>query len=123
MLEIAVPRAALGLAGTKVPVFNYKWADNTIADDATKDSGDILDFYRYGDVAPGGRFAFVFHAIKPGDVNEDGKITSVDYLKIRQTFSAKTTLNNAEFAAADYNCDGRILSVDYLSVKKVFSGK
>lgn len=122
-LELAIPRAALGLDGTKAPVFNYKWADNTRADGADEDSGDILDFYRYGDVAPGGRFAFTFHGIKPGDVNEDGKITSVDYLKIRRMFSGKETLKNAEFAAADFNCDGKIMSIDYLSVKKAFSGK
>jgi hypothetical protein len=40
--------------------FNFKWADNTRADGSADDSGDILDFYQYGDVAPGGRFAFTF---------------------------------------------------------------
>ena len=57
-LQIAVPRATLGLE--KTLDFNFKWADNTRADDATDDSGDIMDFYQYGDVAPGGRFTFRF---------------------------------------------------------------
>ncbi|MBE7066839.1 MAG: hypothetical protein E7385_04735 [Ruminococcaceae bacterium] len=60
-LQIAVPREALGMTDTsKAPEFNFKWADNTRADNTTEDSGDILDFYQYGDVAPGGRFMFQF---------------------------------------------------------------
>lgn len=60
-LQLAVPREALGMSkGGEVPAFNFKWADNTRADGAAEDSGDILDFYQYGDVAPGGRFMFAF---------------------------------------------------------------
>jgi hypothetical protein len=54
MLRISIPRSILGAA-----TFNFKWADNTRAPGALDDSGDILDFYRYGDVAPGGRFSFI----------------------------------------------------------------
>lgn len=60
-LQIAVPRAALEMSDTsKAPSFNFKWADNTRKDGTGEDSGDILDFYQYGDVAPGGRFTFQF---------------------------------------------------------------
>lgn len=59
-LQIAVPRGLLGLTDTEELAFNFKWADNTRADGTTEDSGDILDFYQYGDVAPGGRFMFSF---------------------------------------------------------------
>ncbi len=59
-LELSVPRSSVGLADVEALTFNFKWADNTRADDASTDSGDILDFYQYGDVAPGGRFAFTF---------------------------------------------------------------
>ncbi len=60
-LQLAVPREALGMSkGGEVPAFHFKWADNTRADGAAEDSGDILDFYQYGDVAPGGRFMFAF---------------------------------------------------------------
>lgn len=55
-LQIAIPRALIGTT------FNFKWADNTRADGSADDSGDILDFYKYGDVAPGGRFLFSFKA-------------------------------------------------------------
>lgn len=58
-LQIAVPRKALGMqTGEVLHSFGFKWADNTRADGASEDSGDILDFYQYGDVAPGGRFRF-----------------------------------------------------------------
>lgn len=47
-LQLALPRALVGTS------FNFKWADNAQVD------GDIMDFYKHGDVAPGGRFAFRF---------------------------------------------------------------
>lgn len=61
-LQLSVPRSALGLEDKdgKIPAFHFKWADNNLAPESTEDSGDILDFYRYGDAAPGGRFMFTF---------------------------------------------------------------
>ncbi len=64
-LQIAIPRSLLGLSDTQALSFNFKWADNTREDGATEDSGDILDFYQYGDVAPGGRFMFSFMTSLP----------------------------------------------------------
>ena len=52
-LHLAVPRAALGLAGGKTcPSFDFKWADNL------QHPGDIMDSYTSGDVAPEGRFKY-----------------------------------------------------------------
>lgn len=52
-LQIAVPRAALGLpAGT--PRFTFKVCDNVGGDD------DILAYYNTGDAAPIGRLAYVY---------------------------------------------------------------
>ena len=51
-MELAVPAAALGLQGAVR--FSFKLSDNMQQD------GDILDFYKSGDVAPGGRFTFVY---------------------------------------------------------------
>ncbi|MBP3391989.1 MAG: hypothetical protein J6L76_04295 [Clostridia bacterium] len=64
-LQIAIPRSLLGLSDTNDLSFNFKWTDNTREDGATEDSGDILDFYQYGDVAPGGRFMFSFMTSLP----------------------------------------------------------
>ncbi len=52
-IEIAVPRSALGLdLPNRPPRFDFKWADNTAL------SGDVMEFYTNGDVAPNGRFAY-----------------------------------------------------------------
>ncbi|CAM3680807.1 hypothetical protein COLU111180_02650 [Cohnella lubricantis] len=54
-LQLAVPRAALGLDRPGEPLcFEFKWADHMLSD------GDIMDFYRYGDVAPEGRLNYAY---------------------------------------------------------------
>lgn len=53
MLQMAIPRRALGVTGEKFSLF-FKWSDHMQAD------GDIMDFYNNGDVAPEGRFSYLF---------------------------------------------------------------
>lgn len=53
-LMMRIPRAALGLAPDDKLDFEFKWSDNM------QDEGNIMDFYVNGDVAPGGRFNYVF---------------------------------------------------------------
>lgn len=53
VMQLSVPRSALGLAAGEEVHFNFKLSDNMQSD------GDIMDFYQNGDVAPGGRFMFV----------------------------------------------------------------
>ncbi len=50
-LMIAIPRAALGLAG-KPGVINFKWADNIAQ------TGEASDFTLNGDAAPNDRFNY-----------------------------------------------------------------
>lgn len=52
-MTLRIPLSALGLNPENVR-FNFKLSDNMQTD------GDIMDFYKSGDVAPGGRFAFVY---------------------------------------------------------------
>lgn len=52
MLDIAIDKSVLGVGSA--PRFEFKWADNL------QHPGDILDFYISGDVAPGGRFNYVY---------------------------------------------------------------
>lgn len=66
VFQIAVPKDTLGLESDEIK-FGFKWSDNMQSD-------DILDFYSNGDVAPGGRFTFVFDSTADGkgaQVNED----------------------------------------------------
>lgn len=59
ILQVSIPRAMLDMEQS-VPAFNFKWSDNMQVD------GDILDFYQYGEAAPGGRFTFVFDPSSDG---------------------------------------------------------
>lgn len=52
-MTVKIPLSALGLDSNNVS-FNFKLSDNMQTD------GDIMDFYKSGDVAPGGRFTFVY---------------------------------------------------------------
>ena len=56
-IQIKIPRSYLGLSGISKPVFNFKWADNNMAD------GNIMSLYTEGDSAPGSRFTFVFDPV------------------------------------------------------------
>ena len=69
-MQVKVPKTMLNLSGYDFTI-NFSWTDNVHdEDDAapagdtaykyTKFSGDILDFYTSGDVAPGGRFKFSY---------------------------------------------------------------
>ncbi len=55
-MELCIPRALVGLEANRPLDFEFKWTDNVPA------SGDILDFYLYGDVAPSGRFNYHYQA-------------------------------------------------------------
>jgi hypothetical protein len=56
-LMLAIPRADLGLASGNSPVrIDFKWADNL------QHPGDVMDFYKSGDVAPEGRFRYRYIA-------------------------------------------------------------
>ncbi len=67
VLQIKIPRNMLDLKDG-LPGFNFKWADNT------QNDGDIMDFYLNGDVAPGGRFKFVFNANNKDVIGNESNI-------------------------------------------------
>ena len=53
-----------------------------------------------------------------GDVNGDGDITPLDYVKIKNHIMETALItDNAQIAAADYNDDGQISPLDYVKVK------
>ena len=59
-LTIKVAKADLGLAGDDYTI-NFSWTDNVHDEgDYDKFSGDIMDFYISGDVAPGARFKYSY---------------------------------------------------------------
>ncbi len=69
-MTVKIPKSLLGLEGADYTV-NFAWTDNVhdvadVGEQVGEDyvystfSGDILDFYTSGDVAPGGRFKFSY---------------------------------------------------------------
>lgn len=52
-MEIKIKKSLLGIKGDEVDI-EFKWSDNM------QEEGNIMDFYVNGDVAPSGRFNFVY---------------------------------------------------------------
>ncbi len=70
ILQLEVPRAALGLTDEKVK-FNFKWTDNI-------DDTDVMNLYIDGDCAPGGRFAFAFDSsASSAEITDDPQDDSI----------------------------------------------
>ena len=58
------------------------------------------------------------HSTMYGDVNGDGKITSLDMLYIKRHVLNIRILKDANLEAADTNKDGKITSLDMLYIKR-----
>ncbi len=63
-----------------------------------------------------------YTVIVNGDTSGDGRVTSVDYLRIKRAFLETYTLEGAFLAAACVSGSDNISSVDYLMVKRHFLG-
>lgn len=70
-----------------------------------------------GDSGGGGSTAY-----KKGDVNGDGKITSMDYVLVKNHILGIKKLSGAGAKAADVNGDGKITSMDYVLIKNDILG-
>ena len=57
-----------------------------------------------------------------GDTSSDGKISSIDYMKIKNHIMEVTNLNGTKKDAADVNRDGKISSADYMKIKNHIMG-
>ncbi len=71
VIQIEVPRSALGLTDDKFTV-GFKWADNNLKD------GDIMTLYTDGDSAPGGRFTFLLSNIETKEVPSSDELKDKD---------------------------------------------
>ena len=57
-----------------------------------------------------------------GDANGDGKVTAIDYMKIKNTIMGSSTLAKTNKIAADVNMDERITAIDYMRIKNYIMG-
>jgi hypothetical protein len=64
----------------------------------------------------------ILMAIIKGDINGDGKVTSTDYLQLKNYFKGDMYLGLECFEAADVDNSGSLNSTDYLKIKKYMNG-
>ena len=69
-----------------------------------------------------GRLLDTVTAVVRGDLNGDGIITTVDYLRVRGIFANTYTAAPAIRKAADVNGDGAVSSTDYMQIRGHFAG-
>jgi hypothetical protein len=75
---VKIAKSDLGLSGDDYTI-NFSWTDNVHDEgDYTKFSGDIMDFYISGDVAPGGRFKFSYISTSENATGEPSENETVD---------------------------------------------
>lgn len=131
------------LVGVSVAVSEpFRFAKNTkhfISDNilyiATEEqsSSAVLDLFLHGDkmtvsdevIGTGDVISIDGNSVTAlvfGDVNGDGKIQGLDYLKIKKNITEPESLTGVYFLAGDLNCDGLINSSDYFKVRKHFNG-
>ena len=58
-----------------------------------------------------------------GDVNGDKKVSSLDYMIIRNYIMGSRKLTSEETKRADVNGDGRISSADYMRIRNIIMGR
>lgn len=83
-----------------------KNGNNTIADGANVGTGYKLTLNNQ-----------TYTIVVLGDVNGDGKISSADYVRIKNMILKKVELTAEQKLAADANSDSKISSADYVRVK------
>ncbi len=106
-MTVCIPKSLLGLEGNDYTV-NFAWTDNVhdVADTGTESgdgyvyttfSGDILDFYTSGDVAPGGRFKFSFVSTTENSGAETDSETVTETETESETVTETETETETEF--------------------------
>lgn len=63
-----------------------------------------------------------FRTVIYGDVNGDGVVSAVDYVKIKNYIMSASELSGSYKLAADVNSDGTITAVDYVNIKNYILG-
>ena len=63
-----------------------------------------------------------YQVVVYGDANGDGKITAVDYVRVKNSIMGSSTLSEAYKEAADANKDGKVTAVDYVKIKNSIMG-
>ena len=93
-MTVKVAKSDLGISGNDYTI-NFSWTDNVHDEgDYEKFSGDILDFYISGDVAPGARFKYSFVSTQENATGE--KPTTEDQTTEPETETDAVTETDTE---------------------------
>ena len=86
-----------------------------LEDSSTLGTGDIITI-------TSGEETKSFRIVIYGDVNGDGKVSALDYVKIKNYIMSSGDLSGSYKLAADINKDGNISAVDYVNIKNYIMG-
>lgn len=64
-----------------------------------------------------------YTVVKLGDVDCDAKVTSADYVRIKNSIMGKNSLEELGKMGADVDNDGKVTSADYVRIKNFIMGK
>ena len=64
-----------------------------------------------------------YTVVKKGDVDSDARVTSADYVKIKNYIMGNNSLSNVSKNGADVDGDGKVTSADYVKIKNYIMGK
>jgi hypothetical protein len=67
-------------------------------------------------------FACYYRDYLFGDVDGNGKLSSLDYAKLRGHLMGTYVLTDDELLRADINCDGKLNTIDYVRLKGLILG-
>jgi hypothetical protein len=100
-MTVKIAKSDLGLSGNDYTI-NFAWTDNVHDEgDYQKFSGDIMDFYISGDVAPGGRFKYSYVSTNANTTGEEENTAAVETQPAEPTTTPETKPEAADTAAPD----------------------
>lgn len=70
-----------------------------------------------------GKTSYNYRVVLYGDVNGDGKVSSADYIMIKNYIIGKNKLVDAKLKSADVNKSNSVNSADYIMIKNYIIGK
>ena len=95
-MAVEIPKSALGLTGNDYTI-NFAWTDNVHDEgDYSRFSGDIMDFYLSGDVAPGARFKFSYISTEENTTGESRPLPETEAESAPETSSPAGTPSTSE---------------------------
>ena len=108
---VAVPSVKVSDIKAKYANAVVKSGDTVLANDKLIGTGNVITIDDK-----------TYTVVKLGDINGDGEIKSLDYMKIKNHIVGTKVLDGIYAKAADVSGDGKISSLDYMKIKNQIMG-